>query len=152
MLFLLASALAADDSVRHYHKGKLSKYELSPPSVMLSDGDEEQIRQGRAIMQVIIAPDGEERRLIMVRDVETPAWVVMDRILDFDAYPRMINGCDALSPYADVQRARAYLPTAPPHITAWHRRRVCPRSGRRTHARTRRLLAGRWAARDQSGI
>ena len=36
-------------------------------------------------MQVIVQADG-KRRLLMVRDVAAPAWVVMDRILDFPAY------------------------------------------------------------------
>ena len=49
MIFLL-TVLAADENVRHYHRGRLPKYELSPPSIMLSDGDEEALSQGRALM------------------------------------------------------------------------------------------------------
>ena len=75
MIFLL-NVLAADENVRHYHRGRLPKYELSPPSIMLSDGDEEALSQGRALMQVIVGEDGERRRLLMVRDVGTPARVV----------------------------------------------------------------------------
>ena len=105
MIFLL-TVLAADENVRHYHRGRLPKYELSPPSIMLSDGDEEALSQGRALMQVIVGEDGERRRLLMVRDVGTPAWVVFDRILDFDAYPRMIKGCDSIIPYADSTQGK----------------------------------------------
>ena len=72
---------------------------------MLSSGDEEVLRNGRALMQVIVQADG-RRRLLMVRDVATPAWVVMDRILDFPAYPRMVKGCDTLVPYHDKHQAR----------------------------------------------
>ena len=107
MLALACAALAADDTVRHYHRGKLPKYSLSPPSIMLSDGDEEQLSQGRALTQVVVTPNlkrkEDDRRLIMVRDVQTPSWVVMDRLLDFDAYPRMIKACELLEPYADEQ-------------------------------------------------
>ena len=45
MIFLL-TVLAADENVRHYHRGRLPKYELSPPSIMLSDGDGEALSQG----------------------------------------------------------------------------------------------------------
>ena len=108
MLALTLAALSADDTVRHHHRGKLPKYSLSPPSIMLSDGDEEQLAQGRALTQVVVTPNParreDDRRLIMVRDVKTPAWVVMDRLLDFDAYPRMVKGLELLEPYADEQK------------------------------------------------
>lgn len=108
MLALAFATLSADDTVRHYHRGKLPKYSISPPSIMLSDGDEEQLAQGRALTQVVVTPNParreDDRRLIMVRDIETPAWVVMDRLLDFDAYPRMIKGCELLVPYADTEQ------------------------------------------------
>ena len=102
MLVVLGSVLAADETMKHYHNGKLPKYELSAPSIMLSAGDEEVLNNGKALMQVIVQADG-KRRLLMVRDVAAPAWVVMDRILDFPAYPRMVKGCDALVPYRDTR-------------------------------------------------
>lgn len=105
LMLVLHNVLAADKTMKHYHRGKLPKYELSSPSIMLSSGDEEVLRDGRALMQVIVQPDG-KRRLLMVRDVATPAWVVMDRILDFPAYPRMVKGCDAMVPYHDKREAR----------------------------------------------
>jgi len=130
MLVVLGSVLAADETMKHYHRGKLPKYELSAPSIMLSAGDEEVLNKGKALMQVIVQADG-KRRLLMVRDVATPAWVVMERILDFPGYPRMVKGCDALVPYHDKREARPH--TARP-----------PRAPRRTHAprrtRTHRRL------------
>jgi len=104
-VFVLFSVLAADETMRHYHRGKLRKYELSAPSIMLSSGDEEVLRNGRPLMQVIVQADG-RRRLLMVRDIATPGWVVMDRILDFAAYPRMIKGCDSMVPYSDKKEGR----------------------------------------------
>ena len=105
MLLLLSTVLAADETMKHYHRGKLPKYELSAPSIMLSAGDEEVLNKGKALMQVIVQADG-KRRLLMVRDVATPAWVVMERILDFPAYPRMVKGCDAMVPYHDKREVR----------------------------------------------
>jgi len=105
LMLVLHNVIAADKTMKHYHRGKLPKYELSSPSIMLSSGDEEVLRDGRALMQVIVQPDG-KRRLLMVRDVATPAWVVMDRILDFPAYPRMVKGCDAMVPYHDKREGR----------------------------------------------
>ena len=109
MLVVLGSVLAADETMKHYHRGKLPKYELSAPSIMLSAGDEEVLNKGKALMQVIVQADG-KRRLLMVRDVATPAWVVMERILDFPAYPRMVKGCDAMVPYHDKREVRALTP------------------------------------------
>ena len=109
MLTVLGSVLAADETMKHYHRGKLPKYELSAPSIMLSAGDEEVLNKGKALMQVIVQADG-KRRLLMVRDVATPAWVVMERILDFPAYPRMVKGCDAMVPYHDKREVRALTP------------------------------------------
>ena len=136
MLVVLGNVLAADETMKHYHNGKLPKYELSAPSIMLSAGDEEVLNKGKALMQVIMQPDG-KRRLIMVRDVATPAWVVMDRILDFPAYPRMVKGCDALVPYKDTREARPHLVMVMvmgPHRGARTRTRLPRLPGRRTLA------------------
>ena len=39
----------------------------------------------------------------MVRDVDAPSEVIWSRILDFEAYPRMIKGCDDCRVYATEQ-------------------------------------------------
>ena len=41
----------------------------------------------------------------MVRDVDAPSEVIWSRILDFEAYPRMIKGCDDCRVYATEQTA-----------------------------------------------
>lgn len=117
MLTVLGSVLAADETMKHYHRGKLPKYELSAPSIMLSAGDEEVLNKGKALMQVIVQADG-KRRLLMVRDVATPAWVVMERILDFPAYPRMVKGCDAMVPYHDKREGKKRIMRAAYEIHA----------------------------------
>ena len=47
MLAVLGSVLAADETMKHYHNGKLPKYELSAPSIMLSAGDQEVLNKGK---------------------------------------------------------------------------------------------------------
>eukprot|EP00965_Chrysotila_dentata_P220767 6191984-Pleurochrysis_carterae.AAC.1 len=38
----------------------------------------------------------------MVRDIAAPSWVVLDRIMDLDNYPKMVQGVDRLERYAEV--------------------------------------------------
>ena len=38
---------AASDSQPHYHRGKLTPYQIGPPSLLLSGRDEEKLRAGR---------------------------------------------------------------------------------------------------------
>ena len=45
-LSCLALALAADEGSKHYHGGKLSRYEIGPPALLLSESDEARLRSG----------------------------------------------------------------------------------------------------------
>ena len=96
-----ASAAAASFDKPHPHSGKLSPYLLGPPTVLLSQEDEDELQAGNTIMRAITAPttnqqtehkEGGTRRLLMVRDVKAPKDVILDRINDFNAYPRMVKG------------------------------------------------------------
>ena len=101
-MLLLAFPLAyhcADPRQPHYHHGKIEKYEIGPPSLLLSPADEEKLKGGGALMQAIVQEDGITRRLVMVKNVPAPADVVSGRILDLDAYPRMIKSCDRTATY-----------------------------------------------------
>jgi hypothetical protein len=68
---------AASDSQPHYHRGKLTPYQIGPPSLLLSGRDEEKLRAGRPVMQALVAEDGLTRRLIMVQDIPVPSSVVL---------------------------------------------------------------------------
>jgi hypothetical protein len=100
-LLIVSSARAASESESHYHSGKLTPYDIGPPSLLLSAKDEAQLRSGKAVMQAVVADDAQSRRLIMVQDIATPASVVMDRIMDVDHYDRMVSGVDACVTYAN---------------------------------------------------
>jgi len=99
---LPAVAYAANDKAPHFHQGKLAPYEIGPPSLMLSSDDETELRAGNPIMQTVVADDSCTRRLIMVRDIEAPAQVVMGRILDIKNYPRMVQGVDRVRNYLEA--------------------------------------------------
>jgi hypothetical protein len=97
----LPASWAANPDAPHPHSGKLSPYVLGPPTVLLSREDEDELKSGEAIMRAITAPrapladekrEGGTRRLLMVRDVKAPKNVVLDRINDFESYPRMVKG------------------------------------------------------------
>ena len=95
----LALGRAADDKLPHYHDGKMTPYEVGPPSILLSNGDEERLKAGEPLMQAIVQADGIARRLVMVKDVKAPADVAAGRILDLENYPRMVKGCDRTTNY-----------------------------------------------------
>ena len=68
---------AAPQGQRHYHGGKLTKYEIGPPALLLSASDEARLRGGRAVLQTIVSEDGESRRMIMVQDIHAPSHIVL---------------------------------------------------------------------------
>ena len=76
-LSCLALALAADEGSKHYHGGKLSKYEIGPPALLLSESDEARLRSGRPVMQTVESDDSDSKRLIMVSDIKAPASIVL---------------------------------------------------------------------------
>ena len=93
----------------------LPRYESGPPSIKLTAEEEQTLRGGGTVQQAIMiclasgmatgsAADGDShgpraRRLLMVKDVAAPQSIIADRLLDYDAYPRMVKGCDKIEPY-----------------------------------------------------
>lgn len=101
MLAVLAlAALAADSRQPHYHRGKLSKYEIGPPSVLLSRNDEKRLKSGKPVMQAVVADDGLTRRMLTVMDIPVPSSIVLGRIMDIDRYPDMVSGVENCASYA----------------------------------------------------
>ena len=81
VLAALGGARGASADQPHYHTGKLSPYEIGPPSILLSTGDEEKLAAGEALMQATLRADGQSRRLLMVKDVHAPDDIIISRIL-----------------------------------------------------------------------
>ena len=64
------------------------------------------LKAGEALNQAMVLEDGTTRRLLMVKDVQAPPSIITARLLDYEAYPRMVKGCDKFSKYQTYFRAR----------------------------------------------
>ena len=73
----IAAVLAASEAQPHDHQGKLTPYQIGPPSLLLSSSDEARLQSGKAVMQAIVSDDAQSRRLIMVQDIPAPSSIVM---------------------------------------------------------------------------
>ena len=78
MLTLSLAVAAAAENEPHYHNGKLTRYEIGPPSVLLSRSDEERLSSGKPVMQAMETGIVGARRLLMVQDIAAPPNVVME--------------------------------------------------------------------------
>ena len=78
MLALSLAVAAAAENEPHYHDGKLTRYEIGPPSVLLSRSDEERLSSGKPVMQAMETGIVGARRLLMVQDIAAPPNVVME--------------------------------------------------------------------------
>lgn len=117
---LVSAVLAASESQRHYHNGKLTRYEVGPPSLVLSADEESKLRAGKAVMKALASDDGESQRLIMVQDIQAPASVVLGRIVDFDAYDRMVSGVNSCVTYCSNTDGGRQTTKATYEISALH--------------------------------
>lgn len=82
----------------HFHRGRLSPYQLSKPTILISSSDEQRLRHGESVMQAVDAADG-SRRMVAVQDIDVPVHVVMGRITDLDRYDKMVQGVDSCVSY-----------------------------------------------------
>lgn len=119
-LLCAATAEAATDSQPHYHRGKLTPYKVGPPSVLLSSRDEQCLRSGKPVMQALVAEDGVTRRMIMVQDIPVPSSIVLGRIMDLNAYDRMVSGVDSCVRYASAESHGVQTVKAEYEIHALH--------------------------------
>ena len=77
----------------------MAPYEIGPPTAKLSSDDEKALLEGKTLMQAIVQSDGTSRRLLMVKDIQAPPHIIFSRILDLEAYPRMVKGVDGVKIY-----------------------------------------------------
>lgn len=64
-------------------------------------------------MQAILGDDGVPRRFVMVRDIPTPAYIVMGRIMDLERYDKMVQGVDKVTTYERKARLPEHHALAP---------------------------------------
>lgn len=110
---LVAGALpalitAASLEEPHFHRGKLSPYQLGKPNLLISGSDEQRLRHGESVMQAVAADDG-SRRMIAVQDIDAPVHVVMGC-----GPPRgVIQATAPLAPQPATWHTAQYLPCLP---------------------------------------
>ena len=84
---------AADTAKPHYHQGTLSRYERGPykkAGIVVDASVEERLRKG-PVTTITNLADG-VMRSTSVQDVDAPPEVVWKLLLDFDNYPKFIDG------------------------------------------------------------
>ena len=91
----------ADDSPGgpHYHRGKLTPFEIGPPAILLSHSDESRLRAGKPVMQAVETGNALSKRMLMVQDIAAPPHIVMNRIMDLQNYGRMVDGVNSVVNY-----------------------------------------------------
>ena len=112
--------LAASESQRHYHKGKLSRYEIGPPDIKLSASDESRLRSGRAVLQTVTKEDGSPCRLVSVQDIQAPTPIVCGRIMDINNYANMVQGVNFCEKYDEKTEKGKQIVKATYEISALH--------------------------------
>jgi len=101
-LAICLAALAAP----HPHRGILEKYERQQPSryglVVDSDDIRARLRSGKAVVNKEDLPNG-FRRTSAIKDVDAPADLVYEQIIDVASYPQKIDGVLATELYSDTR-------------------------------------------------
>jgi hypothetical protein len=104
LLVLLSTFLcvATSQAYPHPHRGKLRPFAVGLPSIRLDGAALSVLKQGEpyyTTFKTVAAHDGNSNerqedddvvRTMVVQDIHAPSDVVWDRILDFDAYSKMV--------------------------------------------------------------
>ncbi|MBM4390350.1 MAG: SRPBCC family protein [Deltaproteobacteria bacterium] len=85
----LALALAGDATKPHEHTGIVSAYKGAPPAVTLSSGDIARIEAGEVVLKQQQVGSG--GRGIAIFDIAATPSKIWSRIVDYSAYPRMVD-------------------------------------------------------------
>jgi len=89
ILAFLAATHAADPTKPHMHQGSITAYSGAPPTVALTADELARLAAGEVVKRQVQYADG--GRGVAVQDIKAPPEVVWARILDFPAYPRMVD-------------------------------------------------------------
>ncbi len=100
-LLTLATSQAADANRPHPHQGVLTAYEGAPPLVPLTAEDLATLAGGEAVRKQVQTSTGKDAagRAVAVQDVHAEPDVIWARILDYAAYPRMVDNVKSTDVY-----------------------------------------------------
>ena len=96
------TAEAADASKPHPHQGALSAYTGAPPRVTLTPEELERLAAGKPVLKQTQTASGEGAagRGVSVQDIHAEPAIIWDRILDYAAYPKMVDNVKTCEVYA----------------------------------------------------
>jgi ribosome-associated toxin RatA of RatAB toxin-antitoxin module len=94
----LAVSHAADPSPPHPHQGSLQAYAGAPPVITLTADEQARLAAGGVVKRQINYGDG--GRGVAVQDIQAPPEIIWGRILDFPAYPRMVDNVQECEIYS----------------------------------------------------
>lgn len=86
----------------HPHQGLVAPYEPKAPKIDLNKKALALLEDGK-LFKTQIAKEGGGGRGIVVLDVNAPTATVWSRILDYDNYAKMVNGCTSSKNYNVIQ-------------------------------------------------
>jgi len=93
-----ATGLAAEP---HPHQGVLAPYAKKPPVIEITPDEAARLDAGKPVMRQSEAGMG--GRGVAVQDIAAPTDVVWGRILDFAAYPKMIDDVKEIEVYEEAK-------------------------------------------------
>jgi hypothetical protein len=88
-LWFAGTAIAADPNSPHPHQGVLRAYPQPPPAIALTPEDLATLSSGGVVRKQTRGEEG--GRGVAVQDVHATPEVIWAKILDFAAYPRMVE-------------------------------------------------------------
>jgi hypothetical protein len=86
---LIASGHAADPTKPHPNRGVNPPFKAGAPDIALSAADLDTIALGKTIQRQMVNKETGTGTALAILDVAAPVDVVLDRILDFKAYPEV---------------------------------------------------------------
>lgn len=82
---------------------RVQKYELKVPKITLDDEALAKLEKGQPVKKQIQAAGKSGGRGIVIQDINAPPAVVMDRILDFGNYNKMVPNVAQCGNYATAK-------------------------------------------------
>ena len=96
-LLLLGATQAADPTKPHIHQGRLASYDGPPPTVELTADELAALARDEVVKRQLKTGDG--GRAVAVQDIHASPEIIWDRILDYPAYPEMVDNVHEIEIY-----------------------------------------------------
>jgi len=101
LLLLAAASMAANVDAPHPHQGLVEPYPPTPPSIALDAAQLATLARGESVLTQLELGSG--GRAAAIQDIQASTNTVIERILDYRAYPRMVKHVALCEPYYETQ-------------------------------------------------